>query len=229
MGIFDDLTKDVSDIFNLDFSVRDGRKVPSAENVTLGNDAVKLDATILYADMNGSTDLVDNFKWWFAAKIYKSYLHCACKIIRSEGGEIVAFDGDRVMAMFIGDSKNSTAARTALKINYVTKIVNDEISTKYPNATFSLKQCCGIDTSEVKAVRTGIRGSNDLVWVGHSANYAAKLTAEGGGYSSYITTDVYDVLGKDSKFGANGSNMWTRVYSNQIKKYVYKSNWRWKP
>jgi hypothetical protein len=32
-----------------------------------------------------------------------------------------AFDGDRVMAVFIGDSKNTSAVKAALQINYVTK------------------------------------------------------------------------------------------------------------
>lgn len=46
----------------------------------------------------------------FAAEIYKSYLHCASKIIRCENGVITAFDGDRVMGIFIGDLKNTSAA-----------------------------------------------------------------------------------------------------------------------
>ena len=32
----------------------------------------------------------------------------------------------------------------------------------------------GIDTSKLFVARTGIRKSNDLVWVGRAANYAAK-------------------------------------------------------
>jgi class 3 adenylate cyclase len=48
-----------------------------------------------------------NFKDWFAAEIYKSYLISACRIIRDNGGEITAFDGDRVMAVFIGNMKNT--------------------------------------------------------------------------------------------------------------------------
>ncbi len=30
--------------------------------------------------------------------LYKAYLHCAAKIISNEGGEITAYDGDRIMA-----------------------------------------------------------------------------------------------------------------------------------
>jgi len=87
---------------------------------------------VLYADLAESTNLVDAHKAWFAAEVYKSYLHCASKIIRDEGGIITAFDGDRVMAVFIGDLKNTSAARSALKINHaVVNIINPAIKAKF--------------------------------------------------------------------------------------------------
>jgi class 3 adenylate cyclase len=73
--------------------------------VKLGNDAVKLSATVLYADLADSTKLVDGHTKQFSAEIYKTFLHCAAKIIRSEDGVITAYDGDRVMAVFIGDRR----------------------------------------------------------------------------------------------------------------------------
>lgn len=59
-----------------------------------------------------------------AAKIIKAFLATSARIIRSCGGKIVSFDGDRIMGMFCGDSKNSNAAKCALQINYaVLKII----------------------------------------------------------------------------------------------------------
>src|SRR5207248_4620847 len=102
----------------------------------LNNDAVKLDATVLYADLSASTGLVDGYKQHFAAEIYKAYLHCAAKIIRSEDGVITAYDGDRVMAVFIGTSKNTSAARSALKINWAVKnIVNPALKDQYSDTS----------------------------------------------------------------------------------------------
>lgn len=112
--------------------VWDGQAVPESEALSLGKSSVKLDGTVLYADFFAFTNLVDQFDAWFAAEIYKTYLHCAAKIIRSEGGSITSYDGDRVMAVYIGDDKNSSAARTALKINYaVSKIINPAIQKQY--------------------------------------------------------------------------------------------------
>src|SRR5438132_13484882 len=97
MGLKQELVSEVDAIFNIEFKERDGRNVPEAEDVKLGNDAVKLDGTVLYADLADSTDLVKKYHSWFAAEVYKAYLHCACKIIRQYHGVITAFDGDRVM------------------------------------------------------------------------------------------------------------------------------------
>ena len=124
--------------------------------------------------------LVDTRKPRVAAEIYKSYLACAAKIIRSQVGVITAYDGDRIMAVYIGDGKNNAAVRTALKINFaVTKIINPAIADIY-DSSYSVRQSVGIDSCELFVARTGIQGSNDLVWVGRAANYAARLSARSG-------------------------------------------------
>jgi len=227
MSLGDDLQTEVKKIFRDAWTTRDGRVVPESEDLKLGNDAVKLDGTVLYADLDGSTNLVDRYKPAFAAEIYKSYLHCAAKIIRAEDGTIVSYDGDRIMAVFIGDSKNGDAARAALKITYaVRKIINPAIAAQYPKSTFSIDQIVGIDTSSLFVARTGIRGSNDLVWVGRAANYAAKLSSRSGP-PSQITADVYDRLAKRLRIGANGKNMWTKTTASEIgNKTIYTSTWQ---
>ena len=228
MGLGDDLNSEVRKILQETWSKRTGQVIPEADDLKLGNDAVILDGTVLYADLDDSTRLVDTKKPFFAAEIYKCYLVCAARIIRSEGGEITSYDGDRVMAVFIGNSKNSSAARTALKINYAVKnIVNPAIKKQYPKTNYSVKHVVAIDTSELFVARTGIRGANDLVWVGRAANYAAKLSARSGP-PTQITSDVYDMLHKNSKFGQNGKNMWTSTTAPEIgNKRIYTSTWWW--
>lgn len=128
MALAEELSEEVAAIFREQWEKRDGNIVPESENLKLSNDAVELDAVVLYADINESTALVDNHKAHFAAEIYKSFLHCAAKIIRNEGGAITAYDGDRIMAVFIGETKNTPAARAALKINYARgNIINPAI------------------------------------------------------------------------------------------------------
>jgi class 3 adenylate cyclase len=229
MGLGDDLRKEVKDIFKSLWETRDGNKIPETKDIALGNEAVKLDGTVLYADLADSTDMVNKYSAEFCAEVYKTYLISVCRIIRSNGGTITAFDGDRVMAVFIGDSKNSTAAKTALQINWAVKnIVNDEIKKQYPKTIFKVRQSVGIDTSSLFVARTGIRGSNDLVWVGRSANYAAKLSAYDNSYPSWITESVFNRLNDSSKYGSNSKKiMWEKVFWAERSINIYRSSWWW--
>lgn len=232
MGLSDDLLSEVNGILRAAWTERDGQKVPEAEDLKLlGNDAVKLSGTVLYADLAESTQLVDSETKQFAAEVYKTYLLCASRIIKSEGGSITAYDGDRVMGVFIGNWKNSTAARCALKINYaVDKIINPAIKDFYKSKSYELRHGIGIDTSDLFVARTGIRGSNDLVWVGRAANYAAKLCSLRSYKGSvWITSDVFAYLDDTSKYGSNGLLMWTQDWWQDKAQSVYCSNWTWQP
>lgn len=229
MAFADDIRKEVREVMGTTFTERTGTKVPDPEDVKLGNDAVTLDGAVLYADLAESTNMVNKYRNWFAAKVYKSFLLSACRVIRGCDGTITAFDGDRVMAVFIGTGKNSAAAKAALQINWNKSMINEEIKAKYPNTTFVLKHVVGVDTSSLFVARTGLRGSNDLVWVGRSANYAAKLSNLDLGYPSLITSDVYGVLNVSSKNGANGKSMWTPLTWSEYSMTIYGSTWHWKP
>ncbi|ABR91554.1 Uncharacterized conserved protein [Janthinobacterium sp. Marseille] len=228
MSLKDDLNSEVNKIFKSQWATRDGKVVPVDEALGLGNDAIKINATVLYADLADSTVLVDSYPAAFAAEVYKTFLHCAAKIIRSNGGVITAYDGDRIMAVYIESNKNSAAAQTAMQLHWATRnVVQPALKNQYPNTDFKLKHVVGIDTSDLFVARTGIRGSNDLVWVGRAANYAAKLSALSDAYSKYITKEVYDRLNDASKL-ANGVNMWEAVrWSEFDNRVIYRSSWEW--
>lgn len=233
MALIDDLQVQVKDTFKYQWSEREGYVVPEPESLKLGNDAIHLkEATVLYADLDGSTSLVETKSWPFAAEIYKSFLFCATKLIKDEGGSITSYDGDRVMGIFLGGSQSSTAVRCALKITYaVREIINPAIKVQYPSADYKVRHVIGIDHSAIRAARTGVRGDNDIVWVGRAANYAAKLTALNSEYPVWITKQVYDRLEQASKFGgADKQNMWREWKWTQMNNIlVYSSTWQWRP
>ena len=230
MGLKDDLTKEVKDTFATQWEVQTTTAVPSEEDLRLNaNHAKYLEtATVLYADLDGSTNMVDNYDWTFSAEIYKTYLRCAAEIIRSEGGTIAAYDGDRVMAIFTGNSKNNDAVRCALKINFaVCEIIRPALKAQYPSKNFTLKHVIGIDTSPLHTARIGVRGDNDLVWIGRAANYAAKLTTLSE-KATWITKAVYDRLNDERKY-ANGSPMWEpRTWTAMNNLPIYCSTYWWR-
>lgn len=229
MTLRSDIEENVAKILRSAWTTRSGIKVPENTEIGLGNDGVRLDAVVLYADLAESTALVETHLDEFAAEIYKTYLYCAARIIRANDGVITAYDGDRVMAVYLGKSKNSNATKTGLQISRaVSDVVNPALVAQYPSSKFVLKQKVGVASSELLVARTGIRGSNDLVWVGNAANHAAKMAALPTNYSSYITADVYGRLNEKSKYkdGEGTANMWTDLgYQSSLGFQVYGSNW----
>lgn len=213
MTLKSDLRSEISASFKAQWSVETAQKMPEPEDLRLNaNHAKDLEvATVLYADIDGSTNMVDGRPWWFGAEIYKAYLRCAGELIRQEDGVITAYDGDRVMAVFTGDWKNTHAVRAALKIHHaVVDVIQPLIRSRSDaHSDFVLKHKIGVDTSQLHAARIGVRGGNDLVWIGRAANYAAKLTAIPVDPSIWITKAVYDMISSEVKFH-NGVDMWQK-------------------
>jgi class 3 adenylate cyclase len=229
VGLKDELEKHVSAIYKAKWDERDGNVVPDDDSVTLSNDAVKLKATVLYADLADSTKLVDGHAASFAAAMYKTFLHCAAKVINSEKGVITAYDGDRIMAIYIGELKNTRAVRSAMKIHHaVSQIINPSQKQIFTSDAFTMKHVVGVDTSELFVAKTGVRGANDLVWVGRAANHAAKLSSLSDGYPTYITKEVYDAIATEIKTASDGRAMWEAVRWNTFdNRIIYRSNWRY--
>lgn len=228
MALEQDLKTEVAKIFRDQWMTRTGYVVPEPATLGLANDGVEIDAAILYADMAESTALVDSYKASFAAEVYKAYLACCARIIKNNGGQIRSYDGDRVMGIFIGDKKETAAARTALQINYAVKnIVNPAIATQYPTSPYKVGHAVGIDASKIFAARIGVRNANEIVWVGRAANYAAKLCTFRDGYTSWITGSAYNALDLTMRM-YNGNAIWEpRLWTARGNMSIYRSNWTW--
>lgn len=229
MSVADDIKRNAADTFGTQWTVRDGLVVPTASDLKLTNDAVRFEtATILYADLDGSTDLVEGKKWEFAGEVYKTFLYAASRLIRKHGGTIVSYDGDRVMGIFISKRQRNDAVSCALEINYaVKKIVQAELNESW-NTDFKIRHVIGIEVSTIRAGRTGVRGDNDLVWIGNAANLAAKLTALSADNPTWITKRVYDHLNAPQKIGPQGEDIWRRwKWSEHNEEEIYSSTyWR---
>ena len=206
MGWKEDIDGWVNDILSTSFDERDGRVVPDSADVS-NTEAVKLEAVFLYADLAQSSQLAQSCPWDTTAKIIRSYLYCATRLIRAYGGEVRSFDGDRVMGVFIGDQKNTHAARCGREIFYCTdQVIAPKASKKFKSvsdADIKVKCCVWIDRSVSRAVRAGIRDNNDLIWIGRAPSLAAKLSdVREYPFCVYIHKDVFNALPEgDQKSG----------------------------
>ncbi|ARO23748.1 adenylate/guanylate cyclase domain-containing protein [Rhizobium sp. S9] len=211
MTIADDINGNASSIFSSKWTVRDGNTVPEPADLKLSNDAVYFKrATILYADLDGSTDLVEKKKWTFSGEVYKTFLYATSRLIRKHGGSIVSYDGDRAMGIFISNAQCNDAVSCALEINYAIKNIVQPAMKKGWSTDFNIRHVVGIDTSEIRAARTGVRGDNDIVWIGNAANLAAKLTSLTADNPTWITNRVYHNLNDNQKLGSSRESIWKK-------------------
>ena len=208
MTLADIIESNISGVLAPEFVTVNGQKVPETEDVNLTSGAVILEATYLYADMANSTGLAQAYQKFAVAKIIRCYLNAATTIIKDRGGEIRSFDGDRVMGIFYGDSKNTKAAKAALNITWaVEKVIRPKIEAKWGDLRWTLKHGIGIDTGEAWIVRGGVRGTNDLVSIGRAPNVAAKLSEIRNSKQVMVTSDVYNNM-NDTVRQTNGTDMW---------------------
>ena len=75
MPLSNDLQQWVQDTFRGDWEVQQTTGIPEATGLRLNSNHVKdlQDATVLYADLNGSTEMVLGHLWQFSAHIYKCF------------------------------------------------------------------------------------------------------------------------------------------------------------
>jgi len=238
MTLFEQLETAVDSVISQQWNKRTAVVVPSTSDVALAGGAVELDATFLYADLAASSKMVKELDRRVAAKVLKSFHSTVCMLIKSLDGSVVSFDGDRVLGVFVGKSKNTEAAKCGLQIKYaVRKIIRPKFEAKYEsvrNASFKISHGVGIDTGAVLAVRAGVRGDNDLIWIGRAPNLAAKLSdLRESPHETFITAAVYNMLNETSKLGGkdNKQSMWeSRSWTFLDEKMtVYRSSWTWKP
>jgi adenylate cyclase len=233
MTLKTDVESGVAEVLYPAWSKTKSETVPETTDIVLRNGAVMLDATYVYADMADSTGLAQKHTQDCTAKVIRSYLNAATRILRYHGGQIRSFDGDRVMAIFVGNRKNTNAVIAALQITWAVKdVIDPKVKAKWTDVTWTMSHGVGIDTGEAMLVRGGVRGDNDVVSIGNAPNVAAKLSEWRSYQELHITKAVYDVMLDEAKIGSNGGNMWTdtgwKTYGGLMYQ-TYGSSWQWAP
>lgn len=229
MGFREDLAQRVAQFAVEEWGhIPDARVPPTPEDLTFGNTGERLEVCVLYADLHRSTEMVDQLPDTVAASYYKAFLHCAAKVIKRNDGNIQAYDGDRVMAIYVGDSMAHQSVRTALELYWVVQnVINPTFQAAMGAQHRELQHTVGIDTGQALAAKTGVRVDSDLVWVGPAANYAAKLNSFSGldiGFPTRITRDVFDRLTDPLKFHL-GASMWEGPYTDLGQRHHYRSSY----
>lgn len=235
MGISEDVELDVEKIKDTTMSVRSGQVVPSTDSIALHNGAVELEVAYLYADLANSSKMARRFDRRITAKILKSFLATSTRIVRHKGGTVMSFDGDRVMAAFVGGAKCTNATKAAFAIAWsISEVIRPGFENKYASvrdADFRIAHATGIDVGTAYVVRAGARGTNDLVSIGRAPNLAAKFSdIRSGGNTTFASGSAYSKMNADcKKYLKSDTNPWTKASWNFIGEeitYYRTSYWR---
>ncbi|MEI4745894.1 adenylate/guanylate cyclase domain-containing protein [Rhodococcus erythropolis] len=196
--MYPSIESSVSDIVTANWNITNGTVVPETDDIVMKNGGRLVEATYAYADLADSSTIAQYLNKEVAATIIRAFVNSATRIFRNFDGEIRSFDGDRVMAIFIGEKKNWNAVRAAYAIEWaVTEVIRPKLKSHWdwsdtPKKLYEISHRVGIDTGESLIVRGGARDNSDLISVGGAPNIAAKLSDLKSGYSTYITDRVLD-------------------------------------
>ncbi|MFX1679892.1 adenylate/guanylate cyclase domain-containing protein [Mitsuaria sp. CC2] len=191
--------------------------VPSTDTLAFGNDGKRAEVTILYADISGSTKMVDEVADTRAAEYYKAFLHCASALVRRHGGDIQAYDGDRVMGVFIGAGHADNAVGAALELNNCVQDLINPIFARIYSDHQPIRFTVGIDSGVCLAVKVGVRAVGELAWIGPAANYAAKLNSFpglDGDFPIRVTAETFQRLTFSSLYGSQNELIWDGPYAD---------------
>jgi adenylate cyclase len=192
MSLEEDLFKSCCRIIDAEWKPRNGNLLPDVDAVALQAGAVDIQGSVMYADLANSTRLVDESHTEFAAHVTKTFLFTAAQLIKRCDGVIRSFDGDRVMGVFVGASHANRAAKAAFALaSAKDSVILSSLRRRWhqwSSNNWQFGYSCGLDTGAMTIIRAGVRGDNDLICLGSSANHAAKLSARRDlGYHSFAT------------------------------------------
>ncbi|WP_165357293.1 adenylate/guanylate cyclase domain-containing protein [Flagellimonas olearia] len=180
----EELTEDIEDIIQTEFSYITTVNVPSVTDtsLTFGNGeekkAKELKTCVLFADIRSSVALTKKHHTKTMGRLYSAFAKVCLKAAHHHGGYVRNIIGDRVMIVFPSANCFVNAVECAITINHV---CNKIIDKNFNGMDF--KCGIGVDYGELKIIKVGTPKQGDeaaenrgLVWTGYPANIASRLT-----------------------------------------------------
>lgn len=236
MSLKTDIINAVNSIIDNQMEILDTRYVPDIEDtyLTFGLRGKRFQCVCFHIDMRGSTAILEKHNSNVVIKIHKAYFITIVKIVKSLGGEVRSFNGDSILAFFMGNDANAieSAIKAAMQTKYL--LMNDEESLKIKvknKYDTDIDIGIGLDIGTVTTAKVGISGDNnkDLIWIGSNVNRSVKIsdTRE---YPNHIgiTKRLYDNLTNNTKY-SNNKNMWqkSKFIYNGVEEEMYITSYCW--
>lgn len=211
--------------------------VPSPADIPLGNKAALIEATAVFSDIRQSSDIANAFRRQTAAKMLKAYFDGAVRIARANDGHVRSFNGDGMLTLFVGGSRSNNAVKAAMQTKwFIEEVLWPKFDSYFTEksaergAPLKFSAGMGLDDGNIYAVRIGIRGTNDVAWVGRCTNTAAKLSdVLQRPRNIAVTSAVYQRLDAERKL-SEGRNMWSAEQTREfggVKRAYRTTSFRW--
>jgi adenylate cyclase len=223
MTLLDDVKSSVSTHMAGTYETFQPRDIPLPEDIPQGAKAAKLTATSLFIDLRQSSDITNALRRQTAAKMLKAYFSGAVRIVNANSGSVRSFNGDGMLALFRDERRSNKAVKAAMQVKwFVQEILQPRFERYFESnrqafgASLGFDIGCGLDDGDIYAVRVGIRGTNDVAWVGRCTNTSAKLSnLAASPRTVLITRAVYERLDESRKL-SNGTHMWSEESLREI-------------
>ncbi len=221
-----DIIEEMEERLDERLEVQDSTKIPSPEDLPLHqNTGSKLETAAFYIDLRGYSDLLESRRFDTVGRIISAFHYTIARFIKFHSGHIISFMGDGLLALFDPESNPiENAVRCALKYKYFFKnYFLDKIKERWK---IELDYGIGVAYGQIIAIRTGMRGENDITWVGRCIKDAVKI----GDYidNSYknvgITHSVYNKLPEGLERVEDGTECW-KLLSTESLEFYYTKCW----
>lgn len=187
--------------------------IPKKEDLTFGNTVKNIDhVKILYIDMRKSRKILTDSTTFWSVKIHKAFLLATTHCIEKANGHLRSFNGDGVLAFFIGENAASRAVKAAMEIKgFVIEINKTLVKNEINKIDFGI----GIAQGSIVVAKSGKSGDDqtkqDLIWVGVPLYVAVELSE----------------IGKTSKNICISNNVFNSVINEKDPLNVLKDDGEW--
>jgi class 3 adenylate cyclase len=232
----DDIYNTVNSILDNQMDITNVNAVPDIDDVqlTFGLTGKRFSNVCFYIDMRGSTKILEKHNANVVIKIHKAFFIIILKIVNSLNGEVRSFNGDSVLAFFMGNDSNAidSAIKAAMQIKYLMLVdencLKNKVFNKY-DTEIDIGIGLDIGTTTVAKVGYSAKNSKDLIWIGSNVNHSVKISDNRKNSNTIgITKRLYDNLTNDTKF-SKGKNMWQFSYCeyNGNQETIYITSYHW--
>lgn len=174
----DEIFEEIGEKLDMDFDIVKKKEIPS--NFKLENDewAQVDDVVCVYFDLSSSTNILRDYGDEISVKIFDSYIKSATRIFKNFECSYLDIQGDGGFALFSGDKHIQRAMVSAITLKtLLSKSYSGNLNdlVKKTKSKINLSSRIGVHIGKILAKKSGIRGENEILWLGGLVSVASKI------------------------------------------------------